>query len=48
MIERCRDRMIVRFANTYEISVYHHYSCEFEPFSWRGVFDTTLCDKMCQ
>ena len=23
-------------------------SCEFEPCWWRGVFDTTLCDKVCQ
>jgi hypothetical protein len=23
-------------------------SCEFEPHSWRGVLDTTLCDKDCQ
>jgi hypothetical protein len=22
--------------------------CEFEPFSWWGVPDTTLCDKVCQ
>ena len=21
-------------------------SCEFEPRSWRGVLDTTLCDKV--
>ena len=21
--------------------------CEFEPRSWRGVLDTTLCDKVC-
>ena len=27
----------------YAISAYHHYSCEFEPRSWRGVLDTTLC-----
>jgi len=23
-------------------------SCKFEPRSWRGVLDTTLCDKVCQ
>jgi hypothetical protein len=23
-------------------------SCEIEPHSWRGVLDTTLCDKVCQ
>ena len=31
-----------------EISVDHHYSCEFESRSWRDVFDTTLCDDVCQ
>ena len=36
---RCgRDRMGV---------VFHHW-CEYEPGSWRGVFDTTLCDKVCK
>jgi hypothetical protein len=25
-----------------------HSSCEFEPHSWLGVLDTTLCDKFCQ
>jgi hypothetical protein len=29
-------------------SAYHHYSCEFESHSRRGVPDTTLCDKVCQ
>jgi hypothetical protein len=24
------------------------FSCEFEPCSWRGVLDTTLCDKVCE
>ena len=37
-----------RFTTTYAISAYHHYSCEFEPRTWRGVLDTTLCDKVCQ
>ena len=32
----------------YEISAYHHYSCEFESRSWRDVLDTTLRDKVCQ
>ncbi len=36
---RGRDRMVVGFSNI---------SCEFEPRSWRGVFDTKLCDKVCQ
>jgi hypothetical protein len=30
------------------ISAYHHYQYEFEPRSWGGVLDTTLCDKVCQ
>jgi hypothetical protein len=25
----------------------HSESCEFEPCSWQGVLDTTLCDKVC-
>jgi hypothetical protein len=43
-----RDRMIVEFTTTCAISAYHHYSCEFEPRSWGGVLDTTLCDKVRQ
>jgi hypothetical protein len=46
---RCgRDRMVVGFTTTCAISAYHDLSCEFEPHSWRGVPDTTLCDKVCQ
>ena len=30
------------------ISAYYHKSCEFEPCSWWGVLDITLCDKVCQ
>ena len=30
------------------VSVTRHKSCEFEPRSWRGVLDTTLCDKVSQ
>jgi len=30
------------------ISAYHHKRCEFELYSWRGILDTTLCDKVCQ
>jgi hypothetical protein len=40
--------MVVGFQATYAISAYHQWSCEFEPRSWRGVLDTTLCDKVCQ
>ena len=43
-----RGRMVVGFSTTCAISAYHHYSCEFEPRSWRGVLDKTLCDKDCQ
>jgi hypothetical protein len=43
---RGRDRMVVAFTTTYAISAYHQYSCEFESCSWRGVLDTTLCDKV--
>ena len=32
-----RDRMVAGFTTTYEISVYHHWCCEFEPRSGRGV-----------
>ena len=39
------DRMVVRFTTTCVISAYRHQSCEFEFRSWRGVLDTTLCDK---
>jgi len=33
------DRIVVGFTTTFAISAYHH--------SWRGVLDTTLCDKVC-
>ena len=42
------DRMVVGFIATCAISAYHHYNCEFEPRSWRGVLDTTLFNKVCQ
>jgi hypothetical protein len=29
-------------------TLYHCNSCEFDHRSWRGVPDTTLCDKVCQ
>ena len=43
-----RDRMLVGFRTTCTIGTYHHSYCEFEPCLWRGVLDTTLCDKVCQ
>ena len=38
--------MVVGFSTTCAISAYHHWSCEFKPRSWRGVLDTTICDKV--
>jgi hypothetical protein len=43
---RCHYRKVDGFTTTYAISAYHHLSCEFEPRSWRGVLDTTFCDKV--
>ena len=40
--------MVVEFTTTCAIVAYHHLSCEFEPHSWRGVLDKSLCDKVCQ
>jgi hypothetical protein len=46
---RGRDCMVAGFTTTCAISVYHHWSCEFEPCSWQGVLDrmvagfTTTC-----
>ena len=34
---RGRDRMVIGFTTTYSISVYHHWCCEFESRSERGV-----------
>ena len=45
---RGRDRMVVGFKTSCTSNAYNHYSCEFEPRSWRGVIDTTLCDSVCQ
>jgi hypothetical protein len=40
--------MVVGFTTTYAISAYHQKGCEFRSHSWRGVYDTTLCSKVCQ
>jgi hypothetical protein len=40
--------MVVEFTTTCAVVAYHHLSCEFEPHSWWGVLDKTLCDKVCQ
>ena len=45
---RDHDRMDVEFTTTCAISAYHNQSFDFESHSWRGVLDTTLCDKVCQ
>ena len=42
------DRMVVGFTAPYAISAYHHWICEFESRSWRGILDTTLCNQVCQ
>jgi hypothetical protein len=42
---RGRDRVVVGFTTTCATSAYHHYSCEFEPHSWRGILDYR--DKIC-
>jgi len=34
---RVRDRMVVGFTTTYVIGAYHHWSCEFDSCSVRGV-----------
>jgi hypothetical protein len=39
------DRVLVAFTTTYAITAYHR--CEFASRSWRGILDTTLCDKVC-
>jgi hypothetical protein len=43
-----RDGMVIWFTSNCAISAYHHWRCEFESHSWRGVLDTTSCDKVCQ
>jgi hypothetical protein len=40
--------MVVGFTTICAISAYRHWSCEFEPCSWQGVLDKTLCDKVFQ
>ena len=35
-------------STNYAVSAYHLWSCEIETHAWRGVLDTTLCDKVCQ
>ena len=39
--------MVVGFTTSCAISAFHYLpvSCEFKSLSWRGVLNTTLCDK---
>ena len=37
--------MVVEITTTCAIVAYRHLNCEFEPHSWRGVLDKTLCDE---
>ena len=41
-------RIIVHNQLVFSCLIIHLPSCEFEPHSWRGVLDTTLCDSVCQ
>ena len=43
---RTSDHVVVGFTTTCAISAYYHLSFEFEPRSWQGVLDTTLCDNV--
>jgi len=40
--------MVDGFTTTCAIGAYHQEKCDFEPRSWQGVLDTTLCDQVCQ
>jgi hypothetical protein len=40
--------MVIGFTTTCAISAHHHQSRELKSCWWRGVLDTTLCDKVCQ
>jgi hypothetical protein len=40
--------MVIGLTTTCAISAYHLLNREFEPRTWRGVLDTTLCDKVNQ
>jgi hypothetical protein len=41
-----RGSMVV-IITTCTTSAFPHERCGFEPQSWRGVLDTTLCDNVC-
>ena len=42
---RGRDRMVVGFTTTYPISAYHHWCCEFQSRSGRGV-QHQVCQRL--
>jgi hypothetical protein len=42
------DRTVTGSTTTCAISAYHHLCYEFESRSWRGVLNTTLCNKVCR
>jgi hypothetical protein len=46
---RGRDRMVIGFIYNYLCNqCLSPLKLKFEPRSWRGVLDITLCDKACQ
>jgi hypothetical protein len=45
---RGRDRMVVGFITSYLCNQYLSPLRLFESYSWRGVVDTTLSDKVCR
>jgi len=36
------------FMDSFFLANNYLTKCEFEPRSWQGVLDTTLCDTVCQ
>ena len=40
--------MVIGLTTTCVISIYHHWICEFEQRSWRGVHNATICDNVQQ
>jgi hypothetical protein len=40
--------IIVTLGDVRQYNIHHFTNCEFEPHSWRGTLDTTLCDEVCQ
>ena len=44
----CHETYLKTYLIIDAACVYYHLNCEFKPRSWRGVLDTTLCDKVYQ